>query len=89
MRKNVTNKEYFFSTIQDMYSFVNSDNIDDFLIDFGSMLKQVVEYREKTIEIAKHLNMTVDPNDIEVKEFSWIDDGEHDDSKGYITINEE
>lgn len=91
MRKLITNEEYFFSSLNDMYKFLTSDNIDDFLIDFGSMLKDAVAIREEVLKQVSKLSdeekeaFTVE-DVLEISSFSWIDDGEHNEGFSGIDI---
>jgi hypothetical protein len=60
-------KEYKFSTVEEMFSFLNSENVDRFLEDFSIGVKAGVLMKEISNSIEKE-SIT------ELKELTWIDD---------------
>lgn len=54
---------------------IPSDKIDDFLIDFGHMLKQA----RQVVELSWILDPTLKVEEVvDLQLFTWVDDGKHD-----------
>ena len=78
MAYDPTPKEYKFSSVEDMLKFLNNDNVDLFLVDFGKMLKQAVAFRELG-KLACELFDIEHKDDItSIESMTWIDDGKHE-----------
>ncbi len=59
--------EYKFSTVEEMFSFLNPENIDRFLEDFSAGVKASV--------LMKDIANAIDSKQpFELKELTWIDD---------------
>jgi hypothetical protein len=56
-------KSYQISTTQDIFNAVNSENIDNFLRDFGNVLRVAIIVKKNS-----------PPNSIKFPNFEWIDD---------------
>lgn len=68
-----TNKTYPYSSLEDIFKFVTSDNIVDFLVDFETMLRYSVSIKE----LVDSMDLPPEDKIINLNTFSWIDDGEH------------
>ena len=88
-----TNKEYKFKTVEEIMKFVNSKNVNDFIIDFAQMLIGAVSFKEAALDKVKELIDKIPQderdeglyqlwedcqNQCNSVEFTWIDDGKHD-----------
>jgi len=73
---NKKQKKYKIQSVQDMIDCTNSDNLENFITDLKGILASAHMLRTHTDLIGK------DKSSIEIKEFTWVDDGEHN-----ITIN--
>lgn len=64
-----TNTEHPFESLQDIFKFVDMDNVDMFIEDFRMMLKVGIQMI--------NLSKIIDPeNPIKISTFTWKDDGE-------------
>lgn len=73
-----TNKEYKFSSVDDMLKFLTNENVELFLVDFSKMLKQAVAVKQlsKVVCDLKGIEYTDDMTS--VNSMTWIDDGKHE-----------
>ena len=73
-----TNKEYQFSSIEDMLEFLTNENVELFLVDFSKMLKQAVAVQDMA-KVGCELKGIEYTNDMTcVDSMTWIDDGKHE-----------
>jgi len=82
MKRIPSNQVHEFTTINEIFNFVTAENVDDFLQDFGTMLKNSISIRESMEELTKTLNLPLE--DLEITSFSWKDDGK---DEGGLTIS--
>jgi hypothetical protein len=60
-------KEYKFSTVEEMFSFLNLKNVERFLEDFSTGVKAAV--------LMKELSNSIESGSVtKLKELTWIDD---------------
>jgi hypothetical protein len=70
--------EYQIRTIQDIVDCTNETNLDNFLIDLKNMLSSAHTLRSLSELVSEIKNLTKKERQIEVKEFTWIDDSKHE-----------
>lgn len=63
--------EHRFRTLNEIFKFVDSENVDRFLNKFGDMLKDAIAMREKSVQYAKENGLTFDG--LELGEMAWRD----------------
>lgn len=73
-----TNKEYEFSSVDDMLKFLTNDNVDLFLVDFSKMLKQAVAVQQFSKVVCELKGVEYTDDMVSVDSMTWIDDGKHD-----------
>lgn len=80
-------KHYKIQTIEDILEVVDSNNIENFLVDFGYFLRETISQKTNPMRLLK--NGQAGMVNYKLAEFTWIDDGKHEGIIRYVDWNNE